>query len=569
MQMQWNILQPDPACVDMLRRHLNCHPITAAVLANRRITSPEQAGAFIQPSLEGLPAPDTLAGMPLAVERVCAAIQNNQKILIIGDYDVDGVTAAAVLFHFLTAAGAAVTCHLPHRVEEGYGFHPIHVSQLAVPRAIGLIITVDCGISSHAAVAAARRFGIDVIVTDHHTIGQSLPEAYAILNPKLNGQPSALTHLAGVGVAFYLTIALRTALRACGWWRSRPEPNLKALCDLVALGTVADVVPLIGANRILTKAGLDQINAAARPGLKALQKVSGLPQQAIGAEDIAYRLAPRLNAAGRMAHAGMAFDLLCATTPEEARHRAENLNVLNQRRQQIENKMLTDVIARVESRPDLLAGKSLVLAGTNWHMGVLGIVAAKLASRYYRPVILISTQGEVGKGSGRSIPGVDLHAALSRCSTLLTAFGGHRLAAGLTVPTAAIETLRSAFDAAVSDLSPPEPLYPQLTIDGELRFEQITPELIGELERLEPFGTDNPAPLFMARDVHVSTACMVGQRHRRMALCQAHHSGQTVAAIQFNLAEDCPRAAFFERLAFRVQWNRYRGEKSIQLVVEA
>jgi single-stranded-DNA-specific exonuclease len=569
MQMHWNILQPDPACVEMLRRHLNCHPITAAVLANRRVTSLEQAGAFIQSSLDSLPAPDELAGIPEAVERVCTALQRNQKILIIGDYDVDGVTAAAVLFQFLKAAGAEVICHLPHRIEEGYGFHSIHVSQLAVPRGIGLIVTVDCGISSHAAVAAARRFGIDVIVTDHHTIGESLPEAHAILNPKLNGQCPALAHLAGVGVAFYLVIALRAALRDCGWWRSRPEPNLKALCDLVALGTVADIVPLIGANRILTKAGLDQINASPRPGLKALQNVSGLPQQAIGADDIAYRLAPRLNAAGRMAHAGLAFELLCATTQDDAQRMAENLNALNQRRQQIEMKILNDVIARIESRPDLLERKSLILAGTNWHLGVTGIVAAKLATRYYRPVILISTQGEVGKGSGRSIPGVDLHAALSRCATLLTSFGGHRMAAGLTVPTADIEKLRIAFEAAVLDLSPPEPLFPQLTIDCELRFEQITPELVGELERLEPFGADNPAPLFMARDVRVSTAYMVGQRHRRMALCQVNSAGRTIAAIQFNLAPDSPRAAFFERLAFRVQWNRYRGAKELQLVVEA
>ncbi len=568
MQMEWNILQPDTACVEMLRSDLNLHFITAIVLANRRITSPRTAGEFMHPTLDALPSPDTLDGMQRAVERTCTAIRKQQKILIIGDYDVDGVTAAAVLFQFLKAAGADVTCHLPHRITEGYGFHPAQVSQMAVPRGIGLIITVDCGIGSRDAVAAAKRFDIDVIVTDHHNIGPTLPDACAILNPRISGPSGPLFHLAGVGVAFYLAIALRAALRACGWWRKRPEPNLKALCDLVALGTVADIVPLMGANRILTKTGLDQINLLARPGLKALLAANGLPPQPIGSDDIAFRLAPRLNAAGRMAHAGLAFELLCATTADDARKLAETLNVLNQRRQQIDHQIYSEIVDRLESRPDLLTRKSLVLAGAGWHQGVLGIVAAKLAARYYRPVILICTQGDVGKGSGRSVPGADLYTALSRCAPLLTAFGGHRLAAGLTIPTANIEKLRSSFDAAVSEALPPEPLQPQLTIDCEVRFDQITPELLNELERLEPFGAENPAPLFMARDVHVSTACIVGQRHRRMALCQADHC-RMVGAIQFNLDPEAPRAAFFERMAFRLQWNRYRGAREIQIVVEA
>ncbi len=569
MQMQWNILQPDPACVKMLQSHLQCHPVTAAVLANRRITSPQSAGAFIHPALDALPPPEALTGMAQAVERICAAIRRRQRILIVGDYDVDGITAAAILLLFLKSAEADVICHLPHRIEEGYGFHPAQVTRLAVPRGVGLIITVDCGIGSDAAVAAAGRFGIDVIVTDHHAIGATLPAAHAVLNPKRDGESGPLYHLAGVGVAFYLTIALRAALRAEGWWRLRPEPNLKALCDLVALGTVADIVPLLGVNRVLTKAGLDQINLLARPGIKTLLNANGTPPQPVGSEDIAFRLAPRLNAAGRMAHAGLAFELLCAATEGEARKLAETLNALNQRRQQIERQICAEIVDRLESRPDLLKRKSLVLAGADWHLGVLGIVAAKLAARYYRPVILIAAQGGVGKGSGRSIPGVDLYAALSRCAPLLTSFGGHRLAAGLTLPTAAIEKLRSAFDEAVADALPETLPGPQLNIDCEVRFDQITPELLTELARLEPFGADNPPPLFMARDVHVTTACLVGQsRHRRMVLCQADHC-RTVGAIQFNQASECPGTTFFQRMAFRLQWNRYRGAREVQIVVEA
>ncbi len=569
MQMQWKILQPDRNLVRHIQKSLQCHSLTATVLANRLITSADEASEFIRPTLDMLPAPDLLTGMSAAVDRIVRAIRDKEKILVFGDYDADGVTATAVLVHFLKAAGAQVLFHLPHRIDEGYGLQAMHIVQLAVPQHAGLIVTVDCGSSSADAVAAARRFGIDVIVTDHHNLGDQVPDHCDLINPKQDGQTARLADLAGVGVAFYFVIALRTALRAVGWWQDRPEPNLKAYCDLVAIGTIADMVSLKGVNRVLIRAGLDQINTCPRPGIQALLKASGIRHCPVTADDIAFRLAPRINAAGRMAHARLAFDLLCAPNVEAARPLAEDLHILNQRRQDMENHILAEIIARLDSRPDMLCRRSLVVAGSNWHQGVLGIVAAKLVARFHRPVIVLSAGPDAAKGSGRSVPQVDLYAALGDCAHLLDKYGGHRMAAGLSIRTEYIGKLQHAFEESVTKMLDCENIIPQLEIDSEIELGQICPQLIDELESLAPFGTGNPPPLFVARDVRVTTAAMVAQRHRRMALCQPHQCTPPIAAIQFNIAPDTPRAEAYERIAFRLQWNRYQNDKKIQIIVEA
>lgn len=569
MQMQWKILQPDRALVQEIQQRLQCHPITATVLANRQIDSAQHATLFIQQGLDALPSPNLLSAMPAAVERIIHALRRNEKILVFGDYDADGVTATAVLYNFLKAAGADAFYHLPHRVDEGYGLLPLHIAQLAVPERAGLIITVDCGSSSIDAVAAAQRFGIDVIVTDHHNFDGQLPGAHAIINPKMEHQPAELSELAGVGVAFYLVIALRAALRAQGWWCDRPEPNLKTYCELVAIGTIADMVPLKGVNRVLTRAGLEQINRAPRPGIQALLSASGIRHTPITAEDIAYRLGPRINAAGRMAHAKIAFDLINAPTLDIALALADDLNVLNHRRQDAEIAIYDHIIKHIDSRPELSSQKSLLLAGTGWHEGVLGIVATKLIARYHRPVAVVSVKDDMAKGSGRSVPQVDLYAALGRCEHLLEKYGGHRLAAGFSLRTKNIGLLQTAFEEAVAEMIKNTDMSPQLEIDSELDLEQISAQLMDELESLSPFGNGNPPPIFMARDVRVTTAAIVGRNHRRMVLCQPNQGTPPISAIQFNLAPDSPRAHSFERLAFRLQWNRYRGDREIQMVVEA
>ena len=570
MQTQWKILEPDPAVVEQIRQHLDCHPVTATVLANRNIDSVDRAEQFIHPSLEELPPPDALNGLQAAADRIIHALRNSEKILVFGDYDADGVTASAVMFNFLKCAGADVAIHLPHRIEEGYGLQPKSIMQLALPTRTNLIVTVDNGSSSFDAIAAARRFGIDVIVTDHHTIEGGSPDAVTVVNPKMEGQSGQLSDLAGVGVAFYLVIELRTALRKMGWWhRQRPEPNLKAYCDLVAIGTIADMVPLRNVNRVLVSAGLEQINNGTRPGIQALLKASGIRHPPITADDIAYRLAPRINAAGRLSSARIAFNLLNTTNADTAAHLAEDLSALNQRRQQMEGAIYDEIIRHLESRTDLLDRKALLLAGPQWHEGVIGIVAAKLVARYHRPMIVVSAKKSLAKGSGRSVPHIDLYAAIAKCAHLLETFGGHRMAAGISLKTENIGKFRDAFEEAVKELRPSHEIGPELAIDQEIQLDQICPQLIDELERLSPFGTENPPPLFMAREVKVTKAAIVGQRHRRMFLCQPHQCTPPIGAIQFNLEQDDPRADTFEQLAFRLQWNRYRGKKEIQMIVEA
>lgn len=565
--MQCEILQPDPQVIRQIQKRLDCHPILATVLANRDIASAEDAEVFLNPTFQSLPNPMELSGMPEATTRICSAIKNKERILVFGDYDADGVTATVVLVSFLTWAGADVRMHLPHRTIEGYGLQPKHIMQVALPEKIDLIVTVDCGSSSHEAVRAAKRFGIDVIVTDHHTI-ESDPGAVAVINPKLQGQPEALAHLAGVGVAFYLTIGLRMMLRDHGWWRQRKEPNLSALCDLVAIGTVADVVPLMGVNRTLAKIGLRRMNTCPRPGIEALKLVSAIRCRTVGSDDISYRLTPRINAAGRIAHARAAYDLLTATTLKAAHRMAETLDQLNKRRQGIEHQIYDRIVRQLDARPDLLDRKTLVLADSNWHEGVLGIVAAKLAASFHRPVVLISTRDGVGKGSARSIADLDLYQALVGCRDLLEKFGGHRMAAGLTIQPHHIRKFQAAFEASVVQLRPVDGPRP-ITIDAEIEFDQISPRLVTELEHLEPFGENNPAPTFLSRNVQVVSAAIVGQRHRKMTLQQSGNTSVPIDAIQFNLKSDAPRADSYDQLAFRLQWNRYNGRKCVQIVVEA
>lgn len=567
MQMQYEISQPDRDLVRRIQQHLDCHPILATVLANRNIESARHAADFLQPTFQSLPNPMELTGMREATDRIYDALQKNERILVFGDYDADGVTATAVLTTLLTYAGANVQVHLPHRTTEGYGLQPKHINQLAIPQKIDLIVTVDCGSSSHDAIEAAKRFGIDVIITDHHNI-EIKPEAFAVINPKLPQQPESLVNLAGVGVAFYLAIGLRMILRENGWWKEHKEPNLSALCDLVAIGTIADVVPLVGVNRILAKTGLQQMNTCPRPGVEALKITSALGSRWLNSNDISYRLTPRINAAGRIAHAQTAFDLLTARSLKAACQIADTLDQLNKRRQAIEHQIYDQIIQQLDSRPDLLERKTLLLANDIWHEGVLGIVAAKLVSDFHRPVVLVSTRNGIGKGSGRSIPAIDLYQALDNCRSLLDQFGGHRMAAGLTVQYDNIRKLQAAFERTVEQLNPDETVE-SIPVDAEIQFDQINAQLVTDLERLEPFGEANPAPIFLSKNVHVTSAAIVGGRHRKMVLHQYGVNSAPIDAIQFNLKPDTPRTDSFEQLAFRLQWNRYNGKRHIQMVVEA
>lgn len=553
--------------VGKLRDVLNCSPVTAAVLVNRHIVSEKEAWSFFNASLADIRPPFAIKDMDMAVRRIHAAVIRGEKILIFGDYDVDGITSAAVLSEFLTYIGAEVSCYIPHRVKEGYSLQTGHIRKYAAAKEIRLIITVDCGSKSHDAVSLAKAAGIDVIVTDHHATDGNMPEAVAVVNPKREDCTAGFDHLAGVGVVFCLLICLRKYLRDIKFWQNRPEPNLKKYCDLVALGTVADVVPLTAENRILSKTGLELINSGERTGIRALVRACGIGEnRPADSDDIAFRLAPRLNAAGRVGHARTSLSLLTTDDTESARQIARDLNLMNQQRQGLEKEIFEEILDYLKQHPDMLRQYSLVLSDPGWHEGILGIVASRIAERCYRPVILIGTGNGLGKGSGRSIPGIDLHAGLIACEKDLEFFGGHAMAAGLTIRTDRIPRFRKNFENAIRQTAEPRHFSREILIDYELGFDEFSDELLDELKSLEPFGEGNPEPLFMARDIRVSCSKIVGEKHRRMILRQ--QSGKSINAIQFNIDTDRPLQDRFDRMAFRLRRNHWNGKSTAQITVE-
>ena len=569
MEKNWHLLQPDAEMAKKLCAGLHCHPITAAVLINRNLTSVEAASGFLAPSLRKIRSPFALQDMDAAVKRIYRAVTHNEKILIFGDYDVDGITATAVLLDFLRHAEADVSYYIPHRLKEGYSLQPRHIANHVLPNRYRLIITADCGSGSHEAIAAARKDGIDVIVTDHHEVSGKIPWAAAVLNPKRPDCSSGMEALAGVGVAFALIIGLRKYMRDQNYWKNRPEPNLKVFCDLVALGTIGDMVPLVEENRVFSKTGLDIINSETRPGIRALCEVAGISNQSTNAEDLAFRLVPRLNAAGRMDHASLALQLLTTSNTNTARELAQSLDGFNNRRQELERSILNDITADYRQHPEHLTNRTLIKWHPGWHQGVLGIVASRMVEAYYRPVVLLAVSGELGKGSARSIPGLDLYKALEACRHWLEDFGGHSMAAGLTIKTENLVEFQHAFENTVKLMVQPDDTIPRLNVDTAIRFDDISEKLIDEIEALSPFGSENPEPLFMAQNIKVVSSKIVGKNHCKMLLLQdVQPSGRPVPAIRFNAEDSLLKETTFGRIAFRLRWNRWNGNKMLQLVIE-
>jgi single-stranded-DNA-specific exonuclease len=570
MKKDWQILQPDIQLVKNLCDILKCHRITATLLVNRKIDTAENALKFLNPSLNNIRSPFSIKDIGTAVRRIYKAIKNAEKILIFGDYDVDGITSTSILLNFLQNTGADVQYYIPHRTKEGYSLQAMHISDYAIPNKINLIITVDCGSGSHDAVKTAQEAGIDVIITDHHIISKRLPKAFAVVNPKRHDCTAGFDNLAGVGVVFVLIICLRKFMRDLNFWQDLPEPNLKALCDLVALGTLADSVPLVDENRIFASTGVQVIKTENnRPGISALLKICQIQNSYINSEDIAFKIAPRLNAPGRMEHANLSVEMLTTESLNDAVRMATSLNDFNILRRNIEKKIINDIHAYLAENPDELRKRSLVLSAGDWHQGVLGIVASRLVDNYFRPVVVISTKNGIGKGSARSIPGFDLYKVLSACSDDLVQFGGHSMAAGLKIKLKNIDRFKINFDNSVSSGITPADFTPKLSIDGELDFDDISDRLIDEIESLTPFGNANPEPLFIAKNVDIFSSKIVGKNHRSMLLKQsAGKTPKIFNAIHFNALTDAPLKDNFDRIAFRLRWNRWNGQKKVQIVVE-
>jgi single-stranded-DNA-specific exonuclease len=544
----------DPAGVSALATELRIPPALARLLVQRGFVEPAAARSFLRPSLSALSDPDTLPGIREAVPILAQAVERKDTILVHGDYDVDGQTAVAILTRALRVAGARVEPFVPHRLRDGYDFGPAGL-QYAASIGASLIITCDCGITAVDSVRAASEAGIRVVVTDHHLPGPTLPPAAAIVNPYCAAEANGLRVLCGAGIAFKLVQALVPVL-------GLPTALPHHLLDFVALATVADVVPLVGENRILVRHGLRLLRRTRWAGLNALIASSGLRRSELRAGQVGFVLAPRLNAAGRIGEASDGLRLLLTDDESEARILAERLGRLNQERQELDQRILDQAIELVEQAGGLERRAGIVLGGEDWHPGVVGIVASRLVERYGRPAFLVGFEGGLGKGSGRSIARFDLHGALTRCGHLLERFGGHRMAAGLTVRRDRFDAFRDRFEAVAAEELNPEELGPEQRIDLEVSLLELTEELERLCRHLEPCGMGNPAPVFGVRGIGFTRRQVVGVNHLRGML---EHAGSTLSAIAFQQADrlawlgDDPVDA-----AFRLEQNEYRGIPSLQ-----
>jgi single-stranded-DNA-specific exonuclease len=570
MNKQWIISRHNVSAIQDICREIGCHPAVAALLAKRGIVSTKEIAEFFNPSLNQIRSYNILIDLPKAVHRIAQAIIRNENIMVFGDYDVDGVTSTALLYDFLTKTNARVSYYIPDRITEGYGLNKSQIEKIAVPGGIDLILTADCGSGSYEAIDCANEAGIDVIVTDHHRISVNIPEAFATINPRRHDCPSNLGYLAGVGVSFCLIVSLRKHLRDILYWDQKSQPNLKEYCDLVALGTISDIVPMIKENRIFTKNGIDIINYKPRPGIKALMDIAGIKKPYIDYDDIAYRIGPRINAAGRMDHARLGVELLLAKDMDKVTQVAEKLNSLNAMRQKEEGLIIAQIEKYLQDEPKELEKKSLILSSHDLHEGVLGIVASRLMEKYYRPVILISFKEGLGKGSGRSIPGINIYDALETCSGHLLNYGGHSMAAGIQIKSGQYMQFKNAFEQTVAILSENVAPGPILEIDYELNFDMITDKMVNELNSLQPFGPQNPEPVFLTKHIEIVYSKILGRNHRKIMIKQRNSSttSQIFSAIWFNADQGLFNKKFIKEIAYKLRKNYWNGGHSIQLIIE-
>ncbi len=561
IRYSWQVRTPNRKLAREIEKGLSLPPLVALILSSRHITSPSQARDFLYSRLQNLPAPSQLPDLDKAVNRIVIALEHGEQMAVYGDYDVDGVTATALLVHFLLRLGGKVRWYLPHRVQEGYGLNSGALHRLH-GQGVGLVITVDCGSTDPEAIQLAGELGMDVIVTDHHQPPSHLPVANALVNPKLSEEAEELQDLAGVGVAFYLVTALRTHFRHLGRWTDSDQPNLKDYLDLVALGTLADMVPLTSTNRILAGVGLRELSRTSRQGLRALKEVCGLAKGQVSDWDVLFRLGPRLNAAGRLGNGALALQLLLSTDQTEARKLAGELDRLNRQRQRAEDRLLAETLRLIEADASLRKSSSLVLASPGWHKGLLGLVASRLVERFNKPTILLTQVDQHWEGSGRSFGTFDLYQALACCKDHLVRYGGHRLAVGLGLKQEQLPRFRDAFQSIVKEAIPQETMPRTRKVDALVQLEEITPGLMTFLERMQPFGIGNPEPIFCCRDFQVENLRVLKGCHLQLRLRQGK---VRLNGIGFNLLESEEAVSPPEWLLFSLRWNHWQGEKRIQL----
>ena len=564
---RWNLLpEADPATAACLTEALSVVPEVAALLVQRGLNTPEAAAAFFHPDLRQLPDPLLMRDMDRAVARLARALHEGEKVLVLGDYDVDGITSVATVMSYLTPlfGAARLRDYIPDRYTEGYGISNKAID-VAADEGFGLIVALDCGVKANEAVAYANGRGVDFIICDHHLPGDELPAAVAVLDPKRADCPYPYKELSGCGVGFKL-------MQALGQHLGLPDAPLHDLLDLVTVSIAADVVPITGENRVLAAHGLRRFNedaALLRPGLAALRELATLREGQLGISSLIFGFAPRINAAGRMGDARRAVAMLLAPDQQEARYTAEVVDQMNQQRRGSDQHTTQEALGMIAGSPALQNARATVLYKADWHQGVLGIVASRCLDQYYRPTVILTQRDGKATGSARSVAGFDVHEALEACAPLLDQFGGHRAAAGLTLKVENVPAFQRRFEEVVAGTLTSEHLVRPVDVAAVLPLARITEEFFAELRRMEPFGPGNPNPVFASRRLVAvpHSARVVGTGHLKLRLAAADATGPAVDAIGFGLAGYLPQIEQGQPFSacYTVELNEYRGQRAVQL----
>lgn len=561
MRKNWYIPKPNIELQNKLKQDLSVSAITAQLLINRGISDSTEGKNFLSATLKDLHSPYLLKDIKKAVKRIKTAIDCGEKIIVWGDYDVDGISAVALLILGLSRLGAKVTHYLPNRLHEGYGLNKQGAEQ-AKKKGISLLITVDCGISAYEEVEQLNKLGIDVIIVDHHHPRGTLPRAGAIINPLQKDCHYPYKYLSGVGLAFKLIQALNPRED------SLPQ-EMQDFLDLVALGTVCDVVPLTGENRSLVKYGLKKLSSPQRKGLSALVEAVGLVDREINAGHVGYILGPRMNASGRLGSPLDSLKLLLTTCPEEAARLSHTLNDNNRKRQKLGDSALSEALDRVEKEVNFKEHRVIVLASKTWHPGVIGIVASRISDRFHRPTIIVALDKDLGKGSGRSIRSFHLFDALARCEDYLEEYGGHSFACGVTLCKKDIPKFKETLNAVANEVLKPEDLIPTLEIDCEIPLSCLSKNFIAEIEKLSPYGAVNPRPLFCSRNLRLKSEPIVfGKNHIKMWVSDGEANCEAIGFRKGELYSAISLSESFE-LVYYASINNWQGMDSVQLEIEA
>lgn len=557
MNKKWQICETDKEKVNELKSKYNISELLATILVNKNITTQKEINEFLNPTRNDFFDPFLMNDMDIAIKRIKKAIENQEKVIIYGDYDVDGITSITVLKSFLKDVGLDVDYYIPNRLEEGYGLNKNAIDEIA-KKEYKLMITVDCGISAIEEVDYANSLGIEVIITDHHEPGDEIPKALAVVDNKRKDNKYPFRELAGVGVAFKVSQALAQSMNI------REEEYLKYL-DIVCVGTISDIVPLVSENRVITKLGLKLVKQTRNMGLRAIINSSGYSQ--INSTTISFGVAPRINACGRMGKAEQALKLLISKDIYEVNKLTQELNSYNRERQEIEKEIFENVLTKIEQN-NLAKNRTIVVGGENWHHGVIGIVSSKITEKYFKPSILLSFEEDgTGKGSGRSIPGFDLHEALMKCENCLEKFGGHSMAVGLTIKKENLEQFYKEFEK-IAEENEIENIIPIINVDAKIELDKIDKSVVEDLKQLEPFGEANKTPTFALKNIRIDSIRALSEgKHLKLTL---RENNQIINAIGFNIGELAEAYKIGDKIdiAGVLEINTFNGIDNLQINIK-